>query len=117
MDDVTSILQTAPCTPRLLKRFDELISWARMKVKAVKSRSLSLRKGVLYDKTTFVAGGEPIPQLSGKPLKSLGRQYTADLSDRQMGKQVKHQPSERLAKIDQSQLPGKHKVWCYQHTL
>ncbi len=28
MDNVTTILQTAPCITRLLKRFDELISWA-----------------------------------------------------------------------------------------
>ena len=89
MDDVTTILQTAPCTTRLLKHFDELISWARMKVKAAKSRSLSIRKGVPQDKTTFVAGGERIPQLAEKTLNSLGRQYTADLSDRQMGKQAK----------------------------
>lgn len=34
-----------------------------------------------------------------------------------MGKQVKQQLSEGLTKIDQSQLPGKHKVGCYQHTL
>lgn len=34
MVDVTSILQTAPCTTRLLKRFDELLTWAGMKVKA-----------------------------------------------------------------------------------
>lgn len=88
-----------------------------MKVKAVKSRSLSIRKGVPQDKTIFVAGGEPIPRLSEKPLQSLGRQYSADLSDRQMGKQAKRQLAEGLAKIDQSQLPGKHKVWCYQRTL
>lgn len=94
---------------------DELISWARMKVKAVKSRSLSIRKGVPQDKIIF--GGEPIPQLAEKPLQSLGTQYSADLSDRQMGKQAKRQLAEGLAKIDQSQLPGKHKVCCYQHTL
>ncbi|CAJ1066598.1 hypothetical protein ROHU_018794 [Xyrichtys novacula] len=88
-----------------------------MKVKAAKSRSLSIRKGERQDNTTFVAGGEPIPKLAEKPLKSLGRQYMADLSDRQMGKQAKQQLAQGLAKIDKSQLPGKHKVWCYQHTL
>ncbi|KAJ8412463.1 hypothetical protein AAFF_G00127990 [Aldrovandia affinis] len=29
VDDDTSILQTAACTTRLLKRLDELVSWAR----------------------------------------------------------------------------------------
>ncbi|KAL2078851.1 hypothetical protein ACEWY4_024595 [Coilia grayii] len=45
MDDITTILQTAACTARLLKRIDELVAWARMKIKPTKSRSLSLRKG------------------------------------------------------------------------
>lgn len=39
MDDVTTILQTAPCTVKLLKRFDELVEWARMRIKSSKSRS------------------------------------------------------------------------------
>lgn len=89
MDDVTSILQTAPCTIRLLERLDELLTWARMKVKSGRSRNLSLRKGVLQARTTFVAGGEPIPQLDEKPLQSLGRQYSADLTDKEMVKQAR----------------------------
>ncbi|KAG1932793.1 hypothetical protein F2P79_020826 [Pimephales promelas] len=117
MDDVTSLLQTAACTSRLLKRMDELMSWARMKVKPSKSRSLSLRRGVRNDNITFAIGGENIPLLSEQPVKSLGRQYTADLSDKQMGKTVMKQLSDGLARIDQSQLPGKFKVWCYQFIL
>ena len=31
MDDVTSLLQTAACTARILKRFEELLGWARMR--------------------------------------------------------------------------------------
>ncbi|KAL0159986.1 hypothetical protein M9458_043711, partial [Cirrhinus mrigala] len=110
MDDVTSLLQTAACTSRLLKRMDELMSWARMKIKPCK-------RGVRNDNTIFVVGGEKIPLLSEQPIKSLGRQYTAELSDKQMGKTVMKQLSDELARIDQSQLPGKFKVWCYQFTL
>ncbi len=117
MDDVTSLLQTAACTSRLLKRMDELMLWARMKIKPSKSRSLSLRRGVRNDSTIFVVGGEKIPLLSEQPIKSLGRQYTAELSDKQMGRTVMKQLSDGLARIDQSQLPGKYKVWCYQFTL
>lgn len=117
MDDVTSLLQTAACTSRLLKRMDELMSWARMKIKPSKSRSLSLRRGVRNDSTIFVVVGEKIPLLSEQPIKSLGRQYTAELSDKQLGRTVLKQLSESLARIDQRQLPGKHKVWCYQFTL
>ena len=45
MNDVTTLLQTAACTARLLKRLEELLAWARMKIKPPKSRSLSIRKG------------------------------------------------------------------------
>ncbi|KAL0968221.1 hypothetical protein UPYG_G00263980 [Umbra pygmaea] len=34
-----------------------------------------------------------------------------------MGKLTKRQLADGLAKIEHSQLPGKHKVWCYQHIL
>lgn len=52
-----------------------------------------------------------------KTLKSLGRLYTSDLSDRQMGKPVRQQLAEGLANIYRSQLPGKYKVWRSQLTL
>ena len=117
MDDVTTLLQTSACTSRLLKRLDELTAWARMKIKPSKSRSLSLRRGVRNDHTTFVAGGEKIPLLCEQPIRSLGRQYSAELSDKQMGRTVTKQLMDGLARIDKSQLLGKHKVWCYQFTL
>ncbi|KAL2104213.1 hypothetical protein ACEWY4_001081 [Coilia grayii] len=117
MDDITTILQTAACTARLLKRSDELVAWARMKIKPTKSRSLSLRKGVRSDRTIFVAGGEEIPLLATQPVRSLGRTYTADLSDKQMGEAVRKQLADGLAKISESQLPGKYKVWSYQFIL
>lgn len=34
-----------------------------------------------------------------------------------MGKEVKRQLSDGLAKIDQSQLPGKYKLWSYKFIL
>lgn len=72
---------------------------------------------VRNDSTIFVFGGEKIPLLSEQPIKSLGRQYAAELSDKQMGKTVMKQLSDGLTRIDQSQLPGKYTVWCYQFTL
>ncbi|KAJ8350642.1 hypothetical protein SKAU_G00257720 [Synaphobranchus kaupii] len=110
MDDVTTILQTAACTTRLLKRMDELVGWARMKIKPSKSRSLSLRKGVRNDHTIFTAGGEEIPLLSKQPIRSLGRSYTAELSDKQVGEAVRKQLADGLARIHRSQLPGKYKA-------
>lgn len=68
MDNVTSILRTSPCMARLLNCLDELITWARMKIKPAKSISLSIGKGVPQAKTIFVTGGEPIPPLAEQPL-------------------------------------------------
>ena len=36
MNDITTILQTEACTTRLLKRIDELVGWARMKISTLK---------------------------------------------------------------------------------
>lgn len=72
MDDVTSLLQTAACTSRLLERMDKLMSWARMKIKPSKSRSLSLRRGVRNDSTFFVVGERKSLSSLSNPLKAWG---------------------------------------------
>lgn len=41
----------------------------------------------------------------------------AEFSDKQMGRVMMKRLSEVLADIDQSQLPGNYKVWCYQFIL
>lgn len=69
------------------------------------------------NRTVFTVGGEKIPLFSEQPIRSLGREYTADLSDRKMGKMVQKQLEHGLARIDSSQLPVKFKLWCYQFTL
>ncbi|RXN06459.1 hypothetical protein ROHU_012346 [Labeo rohita] len=116
MDDVTILLQTAACTNRLLKRLKDLFTWARMKKKPSKSRSLSIRKGARKDNISFSVNGEAIPRLIDQPVKSLGRLYTAEISDKHMAVSVTTQLTSGLKKIDESLLPGKFKVWCYQFT-
>ncbi len=111
MDDVTTLLQTAACTNRLLKRLEELLNWARMKIKPAKSRSLSICKGVRRDNISFFVYSEEIPHLRDQPVRSLGRLYTADLSDKHMSISIISWLSNGLEKIDQSFLPGKLKVW------
>ncbi|KAL7388165.1 hypothetical protein ABVT39_008471 [Epinephelus coioides] len=117
MDDITCLLQTAPCTSKLLERLDELITWARMKFRAAKSRSLSLRKGVWNDRAEFTIGGDDIACIVDQPIRSLGRQYNSSLSDKDMGKAIFQQLSEGLAKTNSSLLPGKYKVLCFNFTL
>lgn len=50
-------------------------------------------------------------------MQSLRRRYTADLSSKQMAVSVSSQLADGLSKTDQSALPGKFKVWCYQFIL
>lgn len=87
------------------------------KVQSWKIKKSFIRRGVSDVKTIFVTGGVSFPQLIKKPLRSLGSQYTTDLSYRQMGKLARQQLTESVARIEQSHLPGKHKMWCGQHTL
>lgn len=91
MHDVTSLLQTATCSSQMLRRMDEQISWAWMKIQPSKSCSLSIRKGVRNENGTFVIRGEFIPLLSEQPVKCLGRQYTTELSDKQVARAVTKQ--------------------------
>lgn len=53
MDNVTSLLQTAACTTRLLKRLGELLNRARMKIKPAKLCSLSICTGIRRDNISF----------------------------------------------------------------
>lgn len=112
MDDVTTLLQTSACTDRILKRLDELLSWARMRIKPSKSRSLSIRKGAWNDNISFKVYSEKIPLLVHQPVRSLGRLFSADLSDKHIAVSVGSQLVDGLSRIDQSPLN-----WSYQFTL
>ncbi|KAF7659999.1 hypothetical protein LDENG_00290150 [Lucifuga dentata] len=100
MDDVTTLLQTAACTNRLLKRLEELLTWAWMKIKPAKSWSLSIQKGARSDNISFSVDGEKIPLLAEQSVRSLGRRYTAVLSVKHTASSFMMQPSEGLGKID-----------------
>ncbi|GAA6095652.1 uncharacterized protein LOC124385259 [Tachysurus ichikawai] len=71
MDDLTILTTTKVCTVRLLRKLQENIERARMKIKPSKSRSISIIKGKLSDHR-FHVGRETIPTVSEKPVKSLG---------------------------------------------
>ena len=70
MHDITTLTTTVPCTRRLLGKLEENITWAHMKIRPSKSRSISVVKGVLSDLRSFI-GGDPIPMVFKQPVKSL----------------------------------------------
>ena len=93
-----------------------LIAWSRMKFKASKSRSLTFRNGKQIQRR-FKIGGDHIPTIKEEPVKSLGRLYSGNLTDRHEGVLIQKQAEEGLASIQRSNLPGKFKVWCLQFGL
>ena len=117
MDDTTILSSKESSTRKLLSLMDELITWCRMKFKPPKSRSLSLRKGKLDQNINFEIGGQRIPTVSEKPVKSLGRWYDESLKDTNQVKETSKTLEEGLHKIDHCPLQGKYKVWCLQHVF
>ena len=71
MDDVTLITTEVNAMEKVLFRLDELITWSRMKFKAKKSRSVTLRKGKQSKQKFKIAGGT-MPTIEEEPVKSLG---------------------------------------------
>ena len=116
MDDLTILTEDVETMERILKRLDELVSWSRMKFKAKKSRSLTLRKGV-QKQIKFQIANEEMPTVKEEPVKSLGRWYEGTLSDKSRGVEVMRQAEDGLKAIDKSKLPGKYKIWCLQFAL
>ena len=116
MDDITLLTREKNAMARVMDDLDELISWAKMKFNAKKSRSLSFRKGNQVQ-TRFSIGGEKIPTVKEKPVKRLGRLYAGSLTDRHQGVAIQRQAEDGLKIIDRTKLPGKYKIWCLQFGL
>jgi len=83
-----------------------------MQFKPSKSRSISIVKGKVADKTFFI-NAEAIPTVSEKPVRSLGR-YNGDLKDTVRVGEVRRRAEEGLKSINSCALPGKLKLWCVQ---
>lgn len=115
MDDLTVTATSVPGCRWLLQGLEKLISWARMSFKPAKSRSLVLKKGKVADRFRFAIGGTPIPTVTEKPVKSLGKVFNSSLRDADALQQTKAELTSWLAAIDKSGLPGKFKTWIYQH--
>ena len=87
MDDITIAAPSKIAADVLLQRYYDLFTWARMKTKPKKSRSLSLVGGSVGE-IHFKIGGDKIPTVKEKPVKSLGRLYSIPLTDRHQGPEV-----------------------------
>ena len=116
MDDISILVPSQITAHGLLQRYYDLFTWARMKAKPRKSRSLWLVGGSVRE-IHFKIGGDKIPAVSEKLVKSPGRLYSIPLTDRHRGTEVHKVALKRLKSIDKTCLPGKMRAWCYQHGL
>ena len=116
MYDITILVPSQISADGLLQRYYDLFTWVRMKANPKKSRSLSLVGGSVRE-IHFKIGGDKIPTVREKPVKSLGRLYSISLTDRHRGTEIQKVALKGLRSIDNTCLPGRMKAWCYQHGL
>ena len=116
MDDITILVPSQISADGLLQRYYDLFTWARMKAKPKKSRSLSLVGGSVGE-IHFKIGSDKIPTVREKPVKSLGRLYSIPLTDRHRCPEVQNVALKWLKSIDKICLPEKMMAWFYQHGL
>ena len=117
MDDITICTEGAAGARWILRSLEKLVSWARMKFKPKKSRSLVIKKGKAEESCTFTIQGEKIPTLQDAPIKCLGKWYRGDLSNGENIKTVEEEVRVMLKKIEETALPGKFKVWIVEYGM
>ena len=117
MDDISILTPSVLETEKALRRTEDVLKWARMKLKAVKSRSLVISGGKPLAVSPFAVGGSSIPSLQEKTLKTLGRFYDACITDEVSRNRLKLKLMDGLRTIDRSNLLGSMKVWTLQHLL
>ena len=71
MDDMTLTTKTVIKAKWTLQELETAITWARMKVKPNKSRSLVIKNGKVKEERCKI-GNEIIPTVSEKPVICLG---------------------------------------------
>ncbi|XP_059378226.1 uncharacterized protein LOC132114105 [Carassius carassius] len=117
MDDLTVTTTTHVEARWVLPVLGHMATWARMKFKPKKSRSLVIRNGKLTNRFKMHVQGEVIPSIEENPIKCLGKWFDDSLTDRNNIASTEKQMEELLRRIEKSGLPGKFKAWLYQHGL
>ena len=121
MDDIFLMSSTQSTTQELLNRASFALSWARMTLKASKSRAIAINNGkVCTDPKLVLIQGETehkIPSITDNPIKFLGRYISSDLNDKCQIKNFSEALSRGLQLIDKSHHRDIHKLWILQHLL
>ena len=116
IDDLTVTTESTQGCRWILKGLEKMVKWARMHFKATKSRSMVLRKGKVAE-IRFNIEGTPIPTITEKPVRSLGKVFDCTLKDTTSIRSTCDQLDNWLKAVEKSGLPGKFKAWIYQHGI
>lgn len=116
MDDVTVMTPSMQGTRWILSSLEKMATWSRMQFNPKKSRSLSILKGKLT-KSIFSIQGSEIPTIQDQDIRCLGKNYDSTLKDGENLQSTLMQLKTWLKVIDNSQLLGRFKVWCFQHGI
>lgn len=98
MDDMIVSAKTVIEGRWTFKELEGMISWARLKFKPSKSRSLVVRKGKVRGET-FKFAGEQTPTVGDKSVKYLGKKFDATLAHSGNSKEIQTQLVDWLSKI------------------
>ena len=83
MDDITLTTATHVQSRWMLAALTDVSSWVLMKFKAVKSRSLVIKKGPTTGRFKLYVQNDEIPSIVANPIKCLGKWFDASLHERQ----------------------------------
>ena len=115
--DVLTVTETSvPGCLWLLRGLERLVTWARMIFKPAKCRSLVLRKGGVEGKYCFHLDGLPIPSVSEKTARSLGKITDATLRDT-AAIQSTHAELKTWQQWTGQAFLSKFNAWIYQHGI
>lgn len=117
MDDLIVTTTTHVEARWVLTVLDPMATWARMKFKPKRSRSMVIRNGKLTNRIKLHVQGEVIPSIEENPIKCFGKWFDDSLTDRYNIASTEKKTEEWLRSIENSGLPGKFKAWHYQHGL
>ncbi len=116
MDDLTVMTPSIQGTQWILSTLEKRATWSRLQFKPEKSRSLSILKGKLTVKIFSIQGSE-IPTIQEQGIQCLGKIYNSSLKDSSNLTNTKAQLNIWLKAIENSQLLGRFKVWCFEYGI
>ena len=108
MDDITTTTETVPQTKVLLQKISEKFTWAGLKVRTDKCTSLVIFKGKVQRRDLYI-DGDPITPIQDKPVRYIGKEYNANLTERDQIAEVEKNLTLELRKINKCKIPGNYK--------